>query len=59
MAKTYNDLYNSITKKLGFRPEEYKPKYPHTEDDNYVSPLSVLSVEELQFLLDNKFFGNA
>lgn len=42
--------YESICKKLGFKPEEYKYIYSGYEDDSKESPLSSLTFEELEFL---------
>lgn len=46
--------YNAICNKLGFDPivDGYKYKYSGHEDDTQVSPFSVLTLDELDFLLD-------
>lgn len=44
--------YESICKKLGFTPENYKPNISNYEDDSKVSPFSVLTFEELCYLSD-------
>lgn len=42
--------YESICKKLGFKPEEYKYSHSGYEDDSKESPFSSLTFEELEFL---------
>lgn len=49
-------LYNDIVKKLGFEPKDYVFNQSHTENDQNKSPFSVLTLEELRFLQENKFF---
>lgn len=47
-------MYSDICKKLGFNPvsDGYSYKYSGHEDDSQVSPFSVLTEEESNFLLD-------
>ncbi len=47
--------YKRICDKLGFIPSEYKFPDFDTEDDSWVSPFSVLTVEEMDFLLENSY----
>ena len=44
--------YESISKKLGFRPfvDKFDVPCPGHEDDSYESPFSVLTLEESLFL---------
>lgn len=42
--------YESICKKLGFKPEEYKYAHSGYEDDSKESPLVSLNFDELEFL---------
>lgn len=42
--------YESICEKLGFKIEDYHPKYSNTEDDSRERPFDKLTVEELSFL---------
>ena len=51
-----NDKYSQIVRKLGFEPKNYIPDLSDTENDNYVNPFSVLSIEELHFLQNNNYF---
>ena len=51
-----DEIYDNIVRKLGFKPEDYKPIYDHTENDRIKSQLSILSLEELQYLKKNNFF---
>lgn len=44
--------YESICKKLGFTPGQYKYELSDFEDDSKVSPYSVLTLEESLFLND-------
>ncbi len=44
--------YESICKKLGFDVEDYEPVVSDHEDDSRVSPFSVLTIEESEFLYD-------
>ena len=50
----YEEMYDSITRKLGCRPEDYNPVYTDTECDNHENPLQKLSIEELEFIINNK-----
>lgn len=45
-----DEMYENIVRKLGFEPKDYKPVYDNTENDRIVSPLSILTVEELKYL---------
>jgi hypothetical protein len=49
--------YKRICEKLGFIPSEYKAKKTSSEDDNWVNPFSVLSIEEQDFLYDNGYLN--
>lgn len=51
-----DEKYNKICKKLGFVPSEYKHKYSGTEDDSKPNPFSVLSTDELMYLIENGYF---
>lgn len=42
--------YESICKKLGFRPEDYKYTYSGYEDDSKKSPFDILTLDELDVL---------
>lgn len=42
--------YESICKKLGFTPGEYKYNFSGYEDDSKESPYAVLTLDELDFL---------
>lgn len=42
--------YESICKKLGFKPGEYKYTFSGHEDDSKESPYAVLTLEESLFL---------
>lgn len=46
--------YESISEKLGFRPfiDEYDILCPGHEDDTWVSPFSILSDEEKDYLFE-------
>ncbi len=47
--------YDAVCKKLGFDPinsDKYNKLQFHTEDDNYTNPLDVLTMEELDFLVE-------
>ena len=44
-----------ICKKLGFIPSEYKYDGPIEEDDTWVNPFSVLTVEENDYLYENGY----
>ena len=49
--------YLRICDKLGFTIPEYKFETSDFEDDSKISPFSVLTTEELLYLLDNGFFN--
>ena len=44
--------YESICRKLGFDTDTYKPVVSDYEDDSKVSPFSVLTIDESEFLSD-------
>lgn len=44
--------YESICAKLGFEPGTYPYEFSDYEDDSKVSPYSVLTLDELDFLCD-------
>lgn len=44
--------YEGICEKLGFRLEDYSPKYSGHEDDSIPNPFSVLTSEELDFVIN-------
>lgn len=44
--------YEKICKKLGFDPQKYNPVVSDYEDDSKVSPFSVLTIEESEFLFE-------
>ena len=47
--------YETICKKLGFIPSEYKYDGTIEEDDTWVNPFSVLTVEENDYLYENGY----
>lgn len=48
--------YKRICDKLGFVPSEFKlPKFDG-EDDSWVSPFSILTIAEIDFLYKNGYF---
>ena len=47
--------YERICKKLGFIPSEYKYDGMIEEDDTWVNPFSVLTVEENDYLYENGY----
>lgn len=49
--------YERICKKLGFIPSEYKYDGPIGEDDTWVNPFSVLTVEENDYLYENGYLN--
>ena len=51
-----NEEYMRICEKLGFIPSEFKTDATGSEDDNWVNPFSVLTVEEIDFLYKNGYF---
>ncbi len=54
---TNDKEYLRICDKLGFTIPEYKFETSDFEDDSKTSPFSVLTTEELLYLLDNGFFN--
>lgn len=50
-----DEKYDTICKKLGFVPSEYKPEASDYEDDSRVSPFSKLDTDELLYLFDNGY----
>ena len=54
---TNDKEYLRICDKLGFTIPEYKFETSDFEDDSKISPFSVLTTEELLYLLDNCFFN--
>ena len=54
---TNDKEYLRICDKLGFTIPEYKFETSDFEDDSKISPFSVLTTEELLYLLDNGFFN--
>ena len=51
-----NELYKGIVAKLGCEPKDYKFDFSGYEDDSKENPFDVLTIEELDFLRDNKCF---
>ena len=49
--------YERICKKLGFIPSEYKYDGQIEEDDTWVNPFSVLTVEENDYLYENGYLS--
>ena len=49
--------YQRICEKLGFIPSEYKYDGPSSEDDTWINPFSVLTVEENKFLYENGYLN--
>ena len=49
--------YQRICEKLGFIPSEYEYDGPLTEDDTWVNPFSVLTIEESDFLWENGYLN--
>ena len=54
---TVDKEYERICKKLGFIPSEYKYDGPIEEDDTWVNPFSVLTVEENDYLYENGYLN--
>ena len=54
---TNDKEYLRICDKLGFTIPEYKFETSDFEDDSKISPFSVLTTEELLYLLDNGLFN--
>lgn len=50
--------YKRICEKLGFVPSKYKAPETDSEDDNWINPFSVLTVDEVQFLYINGYLLN-
>ena len=57
MTAVNNAMYNVIVAKLGFDPKDYSLKYKGYECDTFESPFEVLTVEELEFLLQSDCFS--
>lgn len=49
--------YKRICDKLGFIPSECKYDGPLEEDDTWVNPFSVLTVEEIDYLYKNGYLN--
>ncbi len=49
--------YKKICEKLGFIPSEYRYEGPAMEDDTWVSPFSVLTLDEHKFLYENGYLN--
>lgn len=49
--------YQRICEKLGFIPSEFKMPDFETEDDSWVNPFSVLTIEENKFLYKNGYLN--
>lgn len=49
--------YKRICEKLGFIPSEYKAPTTDSEDDTWVNPFSILTIEEQDFLYDNGYLN--
>ena len=49
--------YQRICKKLVFITLEFKMPDFETEDDSWVNPFSVLTVEEINFLFENGYLN--
>ena len=49
--------YQRICETLGFIPSEYKYDGPSSEDDTWINPFSVLTVEENKFLYENGYLN--
>ena len=49
--------YERLCKKLGFIPSAYKYYGPIGEDDTWVNPFSVLTVEENNYLYENGYLN--
>ena len=52
-----DERYDTICKKLGFEPREYKFTDFDTEDDYWESPFKVLTVEEIDYLYKNGYLN--
>jgi hypothetical protein len=54
-----DEKYKKICEKLGYAPVDvYVPDFD-TEDDNWVSPFSVLTVEEIDYLYENGYLNSS
>ena len=51
-----NEIYKNIVKKLGCDPKDVVLHFEANEDDSTENPFDVLTIEELDFLRDNKCF---
>ena len=51
-----DEKYYKICKKLRFVPSEYNHTYSGTEDDAKPNPFSVLTTDELMYLIENGYF---
>ena len=49
--------YQRICEKLRFIPSEYKYDGLSSEDDTWINPFSVLTVEENKFLYENGYLN--
>ena len=49
--------YNEICQKLGCKPAEIEIPDFEVEDDSWVSPVSKLSVDEIDFLYENGYLN--
>lgn len=54
--RMYNE-YERICKKLGCEPKDVVIPDFDTEDDTWVSPFSILTVEEIDYLYDHGYFN--
>ena len=49
--------YERICKKLGFVPSEYRYDGTASEDDTWINPFSVLTLEENDYLYENGYLN--
>ena len=56
MDKSVDKEYDRICKKLGFIPSEYKCDMDE-ENDNWINPFSVLTIEEQDYLYNNGYLN--
>ena len=57
LAKEISDSeYDRICKKLGFIPSKYTIE-SDTEDDTWVNPFSILTIDEQDYLYDNGYLN--
>lgn len=54
--ESFDSEYDRICKKLGFIPSEYMID-SDTEDDTWVNPFSILTIEEQDYLYDNGYLN--